>query len=428
MEILLGTLTVRPLYGMHPRLDILGPIEARFHHADRCIIGGVNEGTFPKIPESGPWLNRPMRQRLGLPPPESKIGSLSMDFAHCFCGPEVILTRSLKSGGAETIPSRFLSRLDAALEGSNLNMETQPSNWAKELDKPDWKDTIERPAPCPPIEARPKSLSITKIENWMRNPYSIYAQYILGLKPLDSLSTDKKQQQYGIAIHKALELFITENPNNTSLERLLELGEQALTDEGFTETEKIFYLPRFNEMAKFIIQQQQETKNEIKNSFPEERGAFTFEVDGNPFTLTGQADRIDLFKNGTARIVDYKTGSVPSMTDIEKGFSPQLPLEGLLLNKNGFECLTSPKELKLDYWKLASKTKNCKVTSIKVKERDVNTLIQEGFEGLQNLIRTFNRPEIPYEVNPISGKEPTYNNYEHLSRTAEWQNDDGESE
>jgi ATP-dependent helicase/nuclease subunit B len=262
----------------------------------------------------------------------------------------------------------------------------------------------------------------------MRNPYSIYAQYILGLKPLDSLSVDKKQQKYGIAIHRALELFITENPNNTCLERLLELGEQALTNEGFTETEKIFYLPRFHEVAKFIIQQQQETKNEIKNSFPEKRGAFTFEVDDFTFTLTGQADRIDLFKNGTARIVDYKTGSVPSVQDVEKGFSPQLPLEGLLLNKKGFEGLPPLKELKLTYWKLASKTKNCKVSPANSKGKDVNTLIQESFEGLQNLIRTFNNPETPYEVNPISGKEPSYNNYEHLARTAEWQNDDGESE
>lgn len=84
LDLLMNQIQVRPKYGTHPRLSILGPIESRFFHPDVCVLGGLNEGVWPLIPESGPWLNRPMRQKLGLPSLESKIAESALDFAHNF--------------------------------------------------------------------------------------------------------------------------------------------------------------------------------------------------------------------------------------------------------------------------------------------------------------------------------------------------------
>jgi ATP-dependent helicase/nuclease subunit B len=39
----------------------------------------------------------------------------------------------------------------------------------------------------PPVESRPRSLSVTEIETWLRDPYAIYAKHVLGLRPLDPL-------------------------------------------------------------------------------------------------------------------------------------------------------------------------------------------------------------------------------------------------
>ncbi|MDY6407596.1 MAG: PD-(D/E)XK nuclease family protein [Pseudomonadota bacterium] len=419
MEILLAGLNVRPSYGMHPRLDILGPIEARFHHADICIIGGLNEGVFPPVPETGPWLNRKMRQDLLLPQPEIKISEMAYDFAHCFCSPRVYLTRAKKTDGTETIPSRFISRMEAVLMGNQIPFSIFKNDWAETLDRPNKTETIAPPAPCPPVSARPKKLSVTRIEMWMRNPYAIYARYVLGLFPLKNLNTKERQQLYGVAVHDALEAFIRKNPNNCDKAELMAVMRESLSRVGMTETDQTFFLSRFDQTADFIIANQSIHANLIQQSLTEASGEVTFDVEGIPFTLTGKADRIDLFKNGSVRILDYKTGTVPSVKEVVSGYAPQLPLEALILIKNGFKDLKSAPICDLVYWKLASKADDCKIISLTEKKKATD-LIDESFQGLFNLIRIFNQQNTPYEACPVAGKEPTFNDYEHLSRSAEW--------
>src|SRR3546814_2943952 len=101
----------------HPRLHIWGPLEARLQHADIVILGGLNEGTWPREARPDPWLSRPMRERFGLPLPERRIGLSAHDFAQAFCAPRVMLTRAEKVDGAPTVPSRFLARLETVLRG-----------------------------------------------------------------------------------------------------------------------------------------------------------------------------------------------------------------------------------------------------------------------------------------------------------------------
>lgn len=424
LEILMNTVTVRPTYGMHPRLDILGPIEARFNHYDICVLGGLNEGTFPTVPDVGPWLNRPMRYALNLPQPESKTATVSMDFAHCFCSPKVILTRAKKAEGAETIPSRFLARIEAALTGSNLTLPIKNADWAKRLDKSEATTPSKRPQPCPPVDARPKSLSVTKIELWMRNPYAIYARYILRLFKLDPLENNQKQQIYGSAVHKILEKFIKENPNNCDKNRLMTLADEILTEFGMTPTDKIFYLPRFEQTAEFIIKQQHETQGMIKASLTEEKAEKTFDVAGHPFTLKGTADRIDILKDGTARILDYKTGTVPSVKEVVAGYAPQLPLESYLFSNNGFPEQAKP-VAQLAYWKLASKEADCHIVNV-TKDKTAQELSDDNFENLKTLIYTYNQEKTPYAAAALTGRDKTYNDYDHLARTSEWANEGDE--
>src|SRR5208283_616156 len=58
--------------------------------------------------------------------------------------------------------------------------------WARTLDRPERVQAVARPAP-PPRAARPKRLSVTEIEHWLRDPYSIYAKHVLRLAPLDEV-------------------------------------------------------------------------------------------------------------------------------------------------------------------------------------------------------------------------------------------------
>lgn len=422
-KMLLDTKTVRPKFGMHPRLDILGPIEARLIKPDVCIIGGLNEGSFPSFPETGPWINRPMRQALSLPSLENKIAIEALDFAHCFLSPKVYLTRSLKENGSPSIPSRFLSRLDAVLSASHIWYQTTEASFFKQLDRQTKSIKIERPAPTPPVESRPRQLSATRIETWMRNPYAIYARYILKLFKLDDLEKIQTRQAYGNALHKALEKFMSLPPNTpNSLDFLLDLGNQCMDQEGLNVAEKEFYQPKFKRSASFFLDQQNQIQPLIKKTILEQTGKITFDLEGGAFTLTAKADRIDLLKDGTATIIDYKTGSPPSKSEITAGYAPQLPLEGLILKRDGFNSISAKNISSLSFWHLSGKEQGDEIVSVlSSKSKDtIETLIQKTEDGLITLINAFDHEQTPYYANPIPAKAPKYDDYKHLSREQEW--------
>ncbi|WP_208997066.1 double-strand break repair protein AddB [Roseibium denhamense] len=56
-----------------PRVQILGPMEARLQSFDFVVLGGLNEGIWPQRTRNDPWLNRPMKRELGLEPPERRL-------------------------------------------------------------------------------------------------------------------------------------------------------------------------------------------------------------------------------------------------------------------------------------------------------------------------------------------------------------------
>ncbi|MGH6832542.1 MAG: double-strand break repair protein AddB, partial [Methyloceanibacter sp.] len=93
---------VRPRAALHSRLFIWGPLEARLQQPDVVILGSLNEGVWPRQQEAGPWLSRPMRERLGLTPPERRTGLAAHDFAQALGAGTVYLTRALKVDGVPT--------------------------------------------------------------------------------------------------------------------------------------------------------------------------------------------------------------------------------------------------------------------------------------------------------------------------------------
>ena len=100
-------------------------------------------------------------------------------------------------------------------------MKTYRANLAILTDTPNKKDVIIRPAPCPPVEVRPTELSVSNIENLKRNPYAVYAKYILNLRPLNNLGTPNKAIIYGNVVHFVLSDFLKKNPNSQDKKALI---------------------------------------------------------------------------------------------------------------------------------------------------------------------------------------------------------------
>lgn len=420
-EFMLGqALRFRPQ--KHPRLAILGPIEARLFYADVMILGGLNEGNWPPEIRMDPWLNRPMRKDMGFPSPERRIGLSAHDFGQAFASPKVYLTRALKVDGTPTMACRWLERLDVYLKSWNLAFPEEPRvlEWVRRLDQPEGNKLQNPPLPCPPSIFRPRRLSVTQIETWMRDPYALYARTILSLSPLDPLNAQVGPADRGTLIHKAFEQFfkICDDPHHKDgLEILLFIGKTLFEPYEENPSVRLFWWPRFYQLAKWFIGHEKATRLPGTQTFTEVKGNLTFTTPLGPFECTAKADRIDLLPDGRLRILDYKTGMPPSEQDVTLGFSPQLPLEGAIAMSQGFEGIAATQIESLQFWWLKGDANGgiIRTLSGNPEERSCKAL-----EGLKRMVLLFEDETIPYPARPLPGKGLKYNDYEHLARLQEW--------
>jgi len=361
LSALLSAKVVRPAYGSHPRLAIWGPLEARLQHVDIVVLGGLNEGTWPAEVEPGPWLSRPMRTDFGLPPPERRLGLAAHDFAQLLGAPEVYLTRATRVEGAPSVPSRWLLRLEALLGAITPKVELaraawQWLAWAEELDSPGETLPAVRPAPKPPLAARPRKLSVTRIETWMRDPYDLYAERILKLQALDELDGDPGAAELGTLVHEALEKFVQTYPADLPADpeaALVEIGRKVFAAERVKPGVRAFWWPRFRRIAHWFAREEIGYRPGIGGSHGELRGGLEIAAPGGPFMLTATADRIDRLAGGALAIIDYKTGSPPKLKEVALGFAPQLPLEAAIARAGGFKGLSAASVARLEYWRVS---------------------------------------------------------------------------
>ena len=396
----------RTHYGTHPRLQILGLVEARLQTADVVIMGGLNEGIFPAFAKTGPWLSRPIRQACQLPAPEEEIGMAALDFTHLFLSPQVILTRALKQDGSQPLASRWLFRLKAILQLSDLSCE---ENDTANLDKPQNKVApLQAPRPCPPTEARPQKLSVTELDTLRDNSYNIYAKHVLQLFPLQELDDPHIEAKYGTAIHKALDKWYALPFNKRTEKALLDYTQDEFMAQGLMQDMLVLHKPRFEKMLKWLLEQQQDTI-----SFTEKNGQICWKTSSErTFTLTTRIDRIDIDPQQQATIIDYKTGTCPTLSAVQKQKATQLPLEAAILSANGVPGVSVNKITCLSYWHIDGKGTGGEIISLR---EQLPALVQDTLTSTQALINSYEK--CPYT---ISKPNAPYNDYAYLARIQEW--------
>ena len=416
LESLMDGYVVRPRYGLHPRLKIWGLLEARLQHADLLVLGGLNEGSWPIEPTPDAWMSRPMRKDFGLPPLERRIGLAAHDFVQAFSAPQVVVTRATRHSGAPTVPSRFVARLDALLADEN---RARPpwADWQALLDRPARLPRPQRrPEPAPAVAARPRQLSVTEIETWLRDPYAIYAKHVLRLRPLDPLDVDPGAAERGTVIHRALDAFLRAHADALPADaeaRLIEAGRRAfgsLLDEPAVYA---FWWPRFLRVARWFVDIERDRRPALAHIATEVSGKMAV----GDFTLTAKADRIDRLRSGALAIVDYKTGGLPAKKDIERGFAPQLPLEAVMALAGGFEGVAAAPVASLAYWRMTGARQAGEVVETSL---DPATLAKEAEAGLRTLIALFADAQTSYPSQPDLAHAPRYSDYAHLARVREW--------
>jgi ATP-dependent helicase/nuclease subunit B len=367
-----------------------------------------------------------MRRDFGLPAPERRIGLAAHDFAQAFAAPELYLTRATRVEGTPTVPSRWLLRIEALLGVLGLKealFEAGPdwAAWAEALDRPARQVEMAPPEPRPPLAARPRKLSVTRIETWMRDPYGLYARHVLGLKALDPIDADPGAAERGILIHRALERYLAAYP-----EDLPEDPVAALVAEGEAAFEAVrakpgvwtFWWPRFLRIAHWFAEAERRHRAGTRRAWAERRGELTLQGPAGPFVLTATADRVDQWRDGRLGILDYKTGGIPRQKEIELGFAPQLTLEAAIAAAGGFgpEVPKAPVG-ELAFWRLTGGSPPGEIVTVK---GDPAALAAEAQRGLERLVALFDDETTAYHALPRPDWAPRFNDYAHLARVAEW--------
>lgn len=439
LDALMAGRALRPPRDRHPRLRILGPLEARLLRFDLVVLGSLNEGVWPPVPQADPWINRPLRAALGLAPPERRIGLSAHDFSQGFCADEVVLTRAAKVGGAPTIPARWLQRLAAVAAGPAH--EAALARGRRLVDLADSLDRVERgpaprpPEPRPPLGLRPARLSVTSVETWLRDPYSIYARHVLRLEELGEIGPEPGPGDLGNVIHGALEAFAKADvalDDPQAREKLLAFGREAFGALLERDDARTLWWPRFEKIADWALAFHRERAGRVEQVFVEQDGAYAFEtVAGRTFTLTARADRVEAFTDGAFAILDYKTGGVPTVKQALAGFAPQLPLEGAILKEGGFTTVTkagSPVG-ELSLVRLTGREPAGETVELRSKELSADIVATEALARFREVVNRFENEAEPYRSlsHPQFLKRPD-GPYAHLARVKEWSATGGASE
>ena len=346
LDTLLRREEVREPFFTHPDIMIWGTLEARVQGAELVILAGLNDGTWPAAPDPDAWLNRDMRRKAGLRLPESRIGLSAHDFQQAIAAQEVMLTRSVRNAEAETVPSRWLNRIENLMTGLGGDgaraFDAMRARGKDRISQAQSYDTprlglapAPRPAPQPPVEARPKELYVTGIETLIRDPYAIYAKHVLQLRPLKPLHASADAALRGTVIHKVMQAYIGAHlvamPEDAQA-AFMRTADRIFSNEVAWPAIRAFWIAKLTRAVPWFVETEAARRQIARPDALEADGKRS--MDALDFTLKGRADRIDVDQNGGLVIYDYKSGSLPT-PDQQKHFNKQLPLLATL-NYEGF--------------------------------------------------------------------------------------------
>ena len=413
---------------------IWGTLESRTQVTDVCILGGLNEGTWPRRLLSDFWLNLKMRRDIGLSSHEHTVGLAAHDFQNAFLMKSIILSRSVSSKQGDTIASRWIFRLEKLLEGLGLEGKEVLSKIKKGGN--DLKQTLSflrikeidelqvqidnsvgsRPCPITPVSVRPRIVSISSFINLINNPYAVYAREILKLRRIDPVYRPFDAKFKGTFFHELMRKFISDTLSKVKEE---DLWLQHFIDLGLQDISKKIDNPRVS------IRIKEELSNKAQDLVLNERKRRTSSIpvglevigekvfllsSGYTIKLTAKADRIDFLGSDETVLIDYKS-SKPLRKDFEFNL-PQLDLEALLASSGCFEGIKER-----DFISVAVIVMGAKADELR---REVGSdYLEKVQKNFLNIMERVFSEDWGYG-SKLSGITNYEEDYDHLARYGEW--------
>ena len=334
-------------------LQIMGVLETRNLDFRNLIMLSLNEGQLPKAGGESSFIPYNLRKAFGMTTIEHKNAVYAYYFYRLIQRAEniTLLYNTSSDGLNRGEESRFMLQL--LVEGPHeitreyLEAGQSPQNTLEiQIEKtPEILRRLYRAYDT----AQPESviLSPSALNTYLDCRLRFYYRYVAGLKTPDEVSAEIDSALFGTIFHLSAQLAYTDLTANgkmiqrEDLERLLrdEIKLQGYVDQAFKQ--KLFKVapeekPEYNGVqlinSKVIVSYlKQLLRNDLQYT-PFEMVAMekkvsekiTIQTALGPLTLRlgGTIDRMDA-KEGTLRIVDYKTGGSPKIpANIEQLFTP----------------------------------------------------------------------------------------------------------
>jgi ATP-dependent helicase/nuclease subunit B len=269
---------------------------------------------------------------------------------------------------------------------------------------------------------------VTDVEKLVRDPYSIYAKRVLGLRPLEAIDADPGLPERGQIIHDVLEEFVRLPPSGRDpVAALRELGRQHFARHAQAPEVMALWWPRFEAVAIWFCAQHRQRQEEIARLGTELEGSLSVDAGSGSYRIRTRADRVEVRRDGSLAILDYKTGALPSGAEVRSGLRPQLVLEALIAAGGGFPGIPAIVPAELLYWGLKGSEDAPGEVRDPLGKASVGELIIRAREWLHRLMAHFADPSTAYIPVPRPEIAPVQSDYEHLARTAEWRDAGGEA-
>lgn len=277
------------------------------------------------------------------------------------------------------------------------------------------------PRPCPPVEARPRRLGVTAVEDWFRDPYAFYARWILGIREPVPLYGPPFPCVRGVVLHRLMEELARRWPRSNpdkavaAVEGMLE----AIVD----PLDRFWLQSRLHTAACSWMGAVHRQEPPPVALWPEQRGELHWGEgeDGSPgLVITARADRLDVRPDGSLRVVDYKTGTLPSLRSVLEGDAVQIPLEVLVAARGGFELQVSgvaPGTRVEGAEILGVRGPGDSVEEYTLEGDQVNRLRDRGEAVAEQMMKAWNDPATVFAPPVIP---PSFDLFAPLKRQEEW--------
>jgi ATP-dependent helicase/nuclease subunit B len=381
-----------------------------------------------------------MKVEIGLEPPERRIGQLGHDLQMAAAAPKLVLTRALRNGTAPTVASRWLQRL-IAVGGPALAADLRARgksliDWANAIDRSPSVPNARRPAPHPPAELQPRKYSFSEVGRLRRDPYAIYARHILRLDAIAPFNLDPGPAERGSLYHRIVDRFVREEASGEPFTLIGRILAEEFDAVALPPHIDAVWRPRFAAVARAFVHWHLERAGGVRESLTEVPASLDLSVGG--IRLTGIADRIDILPDGSADLLDYKTGSTPSMKVARALLDPQLALEAAAIRRGAFRRagIREPANLLYVRLKPGERFKDEQVNNEHAKSPNATPksaveLAEEALTELEKLLTGLIEGRYGFASRLIPEQERDYGGeYDHLARVAEWSSaeSDGEGE